>query len=65
MPKYVFSKGIVTQEEGVYIPLTKQKPDDRFDVGVLILARHVLPNAHPDKKTRQQIGEPSHVRKAS
>ena len=55
MPRYIFSNGKVTVEEGVYLPLLRDdKPKRR---GVLIVVRPSGPK-EPEESTQEK--EPSH-----
>ncbi|HEX3049255.1 MAG TPA: hypothetical protein VHP83_01260 [Aggregatilineaceae bacterium] len=57
MPRYVFSGGKVTVEDGVYTPILRG--EKRLTRGVLILAQSVLPTVEPDEST--QAKEQNHV----
>ncbi len=52
MPRYIFSGGKITVEEGVYTPFKKTEKQSLR--GVLILARNVLTGQQPETADKEK-----------
>lgn len=52
MPRYIFSEGKITVEEGVFTPF--KQPDRQSQRGVLIFARNVLKTGDPQPSTDKE-----------
>ena len=53
MPRYIFSNGRITVEEGVYAPFKKVDRQQRSR-GVLLMAGHILkPNEQTESKDKE------------
>ncbi len=52
MPRYIFSNGKITVEEGLYTPLKRE--EKRPDRGILILAKPIFSAGESQESTKKE-----------